>query len=545
MEQYLPMSVCQVLPGQKVQLLLLMEMGVLTKAELKAIEIKGRKAAERLQDKDTDFGRNFIYRAMSPETFTAFNIKINTADGSPNSMLWNKDQVKQPITIPSRKLRRSFKLLEMPTAATFKGLPLAVILLMEELPKDYRGIVAQLFDSYKMELCEIFVLGENLGIDGGSLGDFVGGGDGSREHREGVLFILRSKASSKKVGEAYQRIKAKCESAKRHMAAVSVENLSISPQTPVDIEEIDKASKGLFSKAESSRNSVKAPVPIPQLKSSCVAVYVGDRDQADGEFVAEKGTMTNRRQNGSRNFFVTLAAMNSKTGVFESRAWFQSCDAGALPATGNTGKARRKSVYPGAHCISADDLKQMRTFIQSSMSGPEKTRLIIFRAGVLPSEHGATPSGLDSEISFFDKFAKERGYSMAYYTTSSSSRARLTPLSQAPELTHSALVVQPVYANSKKWLIQKETPKGCPTGPIVLTLHRGDDKLDKDFFGPDSAVFSALWSFPPDVRSAKELGLVAVARKTTRRKIRDMALGDEELRVDRQQELQNKPRANM
>jgi hypothetical protein len=103
-----------------------------------------------------------------------------------------------------------------------------------------------------------------------------------------------------------------------------------------------------------------------------------------------------------------------------------------------------------------------KTFIQRSVLGSDKMRLIIFHAGLLPPQHGSPSGALDSEFSFFEEFAKSEGYHMAYYTTSSYSSACLapssspsSPSSEVPKLTSSTLVVQPKFANSKTWLQQK------------------------------------------------------------------------------------------
>jgi hypothetical protein len=127
---YLPMSGCQILPGQKVRLLLLMEMGVLTKSELNVIEKKGETAANYLQDDHSDLGRDFLFRAMSPQTFTAFNIKVATVSQCQPSWFWSKQQVKQAIPIPTQKLTMSIELPDVP-ANKFKGMPLTVVLLMK------------------------------------------------------------------------------------------------------------------------------------------------------------------------------------------------------------------------------------------------------------------------------------------------------------------------------------------------------------------------------------------------------------------------------
>jgi len=121
--------------------------------------------------------------------------------------------------------------------------------------------------------------------------------------------------------------------------------------------------------------------------------------------------------------------------------------------------------------MEAKDVDEMKTF---SVSGSDRMRLIIFRAGLFPPQHGSPSSTLDSELSFFEEFAKSEGYRMAYYTTSPYSSPRLAPSSsssETPKLTRSTLVVSPKFANSKTWLLQKQTPSGSPTGPITLTLH--------------------------------------------------------------------------
>ena len=68
--------------------------------------------------------------------------------------------------------------------------------------------------------------------------------------------------------------------------------------------------------------------------------------------------------------------------------------------------------------MEAKDVDEMKTFIQRSVSGSDRMRLIIFRAGLFPLQHGSPSSTLDSELSFFEEFAKSEGYRMAYYTAS-------------------------------------------------------------------------------------------------------------------------------
>jgi hypothetical protein len=113
--------------------------------------------------------------------------------------------------------------------------------------------------------------------------------------------------------------------------------------------------------------------------------------------------------------------------------------------------------------MEAKDADEMKTFIQRSVPGSDRMRLIIFHAGLLPPPYGSPSSALDSELSFFEEFAKSEGYHMAYYTTSPYSSARLAPSSsssssEVPKLTRSTLVVQPKFANSMTWLLQKQTP---------------------------------------------------------------------------------------
>jgi hypothetical protein len=112
--------------------------------------------------------------------------------------------------------------------------------------------------------------------------------------------------------------------------------------------------------------------------------------------------------------------------------------------------------------MEAKDADEMKTFIQRSVPGSDKMRLTIFRAGLLPPQHGSPSGALDSKLSFFEEFAKSEGYHMAYYSTSSYSSAYLAPSSsspsEVPKLTSSTLVVQPKFANSKIWLLQKQTP---------------------------------------------------------------------------------------
>ena len=514
------MSVCQILPGQKAQLFLLMQMGILTEAELGAIERKGEDAANYLRDDQNAFGRNFLYRAMSPQTFTAFNIKIKAGHGPQYALFWNKEYVKQAISIPAQKLIRSFEPLD---TKSLKRLPLAVFLLNEEIPIDYDNIVAELFKSYEMSPHGIFVLGQNVESDEESLVASLNG------LGEGIVFVLRSKTRSKIVEKAHQLIKDVCRSEKYRMTAAFIEDFFVSSQTFKDTEKIAKAFRRLPLTAGYSQNSANASAAAPRSTFSCVAVHVRalpDRDQVDDRFVAEKENgITRRKQHVARKFLVTVVAMNPKTDTFHTRSFYQTCNTGSNATASDIGRSGGDDIfYPGVQGLEAIYVKAMKAFIQDSMSGPDLTKLVIFRAGILPSQHGSTPSGLNSEISFFEDFARGKGYTMAYYSTSSSSSARLTPPSQPSELTQSALVVQPDYANSNQWLIQKETPTGCPAGAITLTFHRGEE-MHRDFFGSDSAVYSAMWSFPLDVWSQKEIATVAVAKKVARDGVKTMYAG--------------------
>jgi hypothetical protein len=71
------------------------------------------------------------------------------------------------------------------------------------------------------------------------------------------------------------------------------------------------------------------------------------------------------------------------------------------------------------------DADEMKTFIQRSVPGSDRMSLIIFRAGLLPPQHGSLSSALDSELSFFKELTKSEDYHMAYYTTSPYSCPRL------------------------------------------------------------------------------------------------------------------------
>jgi hypothetical protein len=103
--------------------------------------------------------------------------------------------------------------------------------------------------------------------------------------------------------------------------------------------------------------------------------------------------------------------------------------------------------------MEAKDADEMKTFIQRSVPSSDKVRLIIFRVGLLPHQHGSPSSALDSEHSFFEEFAKSEGCRPAYYTTSSYSSARLAASSssspEVPKLTRSTLVIQSKFTNSK------------------------------------------------------------------------------------------------
>src|SRR4051794_12797789 len=161
--------------------------------------------------------------------------------------------------------------------------------------------------------------------------------------------------------------------------------------------------------------------------------------------------------------------------------------------------------------MEAKDATEIKTFIQRSVWGSDKMRLTIFRifrAGLSPSQHGSR---------FFEVFGKGKRYIMSYYTTSSSSNARLAPLlsSGVPKLTLSTLIVQPKFANSKTWLLQKQTPSGSPPGPITLTLHRGEN-ADEDFWALTRRSSGFYRRSRRGVWSTKELGPMAVAHKTTR-----------------------------
>jgi hypothetical protein len=121
----------------------------------------------------------------------------------------------------------------------------------------------------------------------------------------------------------------------------------------------------------------------------------------------------NRRATESRSFIVTLAVLNAKTDSFQTSSFLQPCDAGDY--------SRVKEPYLGVHSIEAKDADEMKTFIQCSVPGSDKMKLIIFHAGLLPNT-GTLSSALNSKLSFF---AKSKGYSMTYYTTSTSYSARL------------------------------------------------------------------------------------------------------------------------
>ena len=48
-----------------------------------------------------------------------------------------------------------------------------------------------------------------------------------------------------------------------------------------------------------------------------------------------------------------------------------------------------KESYPGVHSMEAQDADEVKTFIQHNVSGSNRMRLIIFRAGFLPPQHGS------------------------------------------------------------------------------------------------------------------------------------------------------------
>ena len=229
---------------------------------------------------------------------------------------------------------------------------------------------------------------------------------------------------------------------------------------------------------------------------------------------AEPSKHSNQQKGyGLRRFVVTVAVMSAQTGAFQTCSFLQTCDAGDRPTASSAHATWGRSRSP-PH--GKKDAKELKNLIQRNISGTDKGRLIIFRAGRLPSQNGPAATDVDSEIKFFHDFAEGGGLSSAYYSTSSSSSARLDSLVPAAEVAHTTLVVPPDYADSKKWLVRKKTLSGPPVGPISLTLHCGE-KADQDFLGHDSAVFNPLWSSPPGVWSSKDLGLVAVARKATRK----------------------------
>ena len=207
------MSVCQVLPAQKAQLRLLVEMGILTKSALSKIERKGQISAAQMQDNNNEFGRDSLFRAMSPQTFAAFNIRVNTIPDVKHSSVWNKMQVKQGISIQSQKLTTTVEAPKEHSTDQLKGMQLPVFLLMDEGPSDCVAVVAKLFDGYKMQPHEIFMLDRHFELGHKSFANFSDILNTPNEKGLGVAFALWSKAhesTSKKVGAAYKRVKAYC-----------------------------------------------------------------------------------------------------------------------------------------------------------------------------------------------------------------------------------------------------------------------------------------------------------------------------------------------
>jgi hypothetical protein len=92
----------------------------------------------------------------------------------------------------------------------------------------------------------------------------------------------------------------------------------------------------------------------------------------------------NRRATESRSFIVTLAVLNAKTDSFQTSSFLQPCDAGDYTTANNARISRVKESYPGVHSIEAKDADEMKTFIQRSVPGSDKMKLIIFHAGLLP-----------------------------------------------------------------------------------------------------------------------------------------------------------------
>jgi hypothetical protein len=68
--------------------------------------------------------------------------------------------------------------------------------------------------------------------------------------------------------------------------------------------------------------------------------------------------------------------------------------------------------------MEAKDADEMKGFHSTQRPGLQQDEVDHFPCGLSPSPARIPSSTLDSELSFFEEFAKSEGYRMAYYTAS-------------------------------------------------------------------------------------------------------------------------------
>jgi hypothetical protein len=530
--EYLPMSVCVVATGQRVQLSLLEEMKVLSKAESEVIKGKVRSSARQMRDAQSDYGRKFLSESMSSQTLVAFNIKISNISDDESTIAQIEGQVKTPASIDAKLLTRVPRASEGALSSRLSGASVMVYLFMQTTPNGFQSIVPRLFDAYGVQLKEVKMMSGAPRRE--KLRKLT---EQSRDDKS-IVFGIWSKAHNVNyaVREAYQTTRSLCN--EEGMAEVSVADLGVSLGRPADINRIGSALHKLLARREFLALNADAADSDDSSDSVLLAIYVSALPDPQskkrlpnvksGEPEESNARCQRRKKSLARSFLVTFALSDGKPSSFcRTKTVLQIWE---NPESDGVSQQTESRTYPGVHELDEANLKIIFSFLDANIKAYQQVD--VFRAGVRPSEHAAEPGQQNkAEVAFWKDWATRCHLDLSYHTVSSSSRLNLSNVvhreTPAPAgstngdytvqpTSDVTLLVEPSFPGANQWLLQKQTAKGPQPRALSLAAHLGAERR----VGFDAMVSAAAWNFPPSTWSAKELAPVFLARKATRAIVR-------------------------
>jgi hypothetical protein len=541
--EYLPMSVCVIATGQRVQLSLLEEMKVLSKPDSEIINCKVRDSLRQMQDTQSDYGLRFLRESMSSRTLIAFNIKINDTTDDKPTIARIERQAKTTASIGARSLMQERRISVDPLNSTLAGIPITVYLFTPAEHVGLHDIVKRLFATYGIQPSE--VRGAFSLPKGDRLKKVVADATALVRDREdgsrGIVFGIWSQAhntdtaADNVVRSVYQKIKSFCNvDGMCNIAAISVENLGLSQERPTDIKKIGRAMRKLLAKrAFLTINTV--PADSGNISSAiALTIYVSaipDLESKKQQKPQESNSQCRvRKRSLARSFLVTFALSDGKPD--------SSCSTKTVlqiwknPECAGFSYQADSLMYPGTHELDDATKENVLSFLNANIKTNQQVNVL--RAGVRSSEPASEPGRqLKAEVAFWKDWAKRCGVNLSYYSVSSSPRAHFSKVDRetpphtgltnghhlAQPISEVTLLIQPSFPGMDEWLLQKQSAKGSQPRSLSLTAHFREP-TSKHLLGSDALVSAVSWNFPPSTWSSKELAPVYVARKATKAIVR-------------------------